>query len=310
MNPKRFTGRLLGFEAAALNLESQIALLNERLATADATISMLDARVREREATVREREAAVRECERLIDTLKAAHGPAASWPQAGDDLDDSIDTVLPRLEGWCTPRKAHWLAALVRQNQALRIGEIGVYGGRSLLPMALAARQVPGASVWAVEPWSNDIAVALPTDEANDQWWREVDMAKIKRGFFEAVQGCGLTSTIKILELPSNLAHTVFQQEPTFRFDLLHIDGSHAEAQALADVKSWLPMVAPGGIIVLDDIGWDSVAKARDHLRAVGEIVDEVRENDGLTSYGAYRVNAAGLSPRHTEIKISEPQTA
>jgi len=102
---------------------------------------------------------------------------------------------------------------------------------------------------------------------------------------------CNLTGIVKIAELPSNDARIAFAAGGT-RFDLLHIDGSHAEPQALADVMNWLPLVAPGGIIILDDIGWETVAKARDFLRAQCTIVEEVEEN-AQCSYGAYRTPGA-----------------
>ena len=265
-------------------LQGQIDVLSER-------ISEREARIREREATVREREATVRAHESVIDMLRGA-APGELWPQPGEDVAGSIDAIVPRLKGWCTPRKAHWLAQMVQRYQARQICEIGVFGGRSLLPMALAARDIPGAVVWAVEPWSNAVAVEHATSEENDLWWREIDMQEIKRGFLDAVHGSQLNGTVKVVELPSDAAQLGFAQGTSIRFDLLHIDGSHAGPQALADVRNWLPLVAPGGIIVLDDIGWDSVAQAQNFLRRECETISEVREEDEVTTYGAYRVPA------------------
>jgi predicted O-methyltransferase YrrM len=306
---RNFLGRILGFESPLLQLETRIAVLVQQEITHQALLAVRDAQVREaqsfvreREATVRERESVVREREATIELLKAfpPNTDTGTW-QGGawqgitpiaqsDDLEATILAVLPQLDGWCTPRKALWLAGLIQNNNIRRIGEIGVYGGRSLIPMALAARGVPGASVYAIEPWDNSVAVEHATDAGNDQWWREVDLGMIKQKFITAVLSYGLSEIMKIVELPSNDARTAFTAAA--KFDLLHIDGSHAEPQALADVMDWLPLVAPGGIIVLDDIGWTSVGKARDYLRAQCTIIEEVEEEDKC-SYGAYRAPGA-----------------
>ena len=282
---QRVAQRLTGAEAG---------IYEARLAERAAHLHAAQAVVREREAVIREREGTVREREAAIEVLhaRAAAAPRqAPTPQPDDGADITIEALLPRLEGWCTLRKATWLAQLVTSNNARRICEIGAYGGRSLLPMALAARHTPGAEVWAVEPWSNRAAVAQATNDENDQWWSNVDLQAVKQSFLANILACGLAGIVKIVELTSDTARLGFLASVENRFDLLHIDGSHAEAQALADVTSWLPLVAPGGIIVLDDIGWDTVARARDYLRATCSIVDEITE-DSISSYGAYRVPA------------------
>lgn len=226
-------------------------------------------------------------------TISAAptHDNSALEPAAARAV---LDSLLSSLPGWCTPRKALWLADLVSHNQARRICEIGVYGGRSLLPMALRLRGLSGAAAYAVEPWRNDVAVRTPMNEVNDLWWRSVDLRAAKSKFFSAILAHDLIGIVKIVELASNEARLAFLEDRQMRFDLLHIDGSHAEAQALADVRGWLPLVASGGIIVLDDINWDTVANARNFLRHSCTVLEEIDEGEA-GSYGAYRV--PGLSP-------------
>ncbi|MDD2796080.1 class I SAM-dependent methyltransferase [Acidocella sp.] len=274
-------------------LEQQAAMHQAMLAEQDAKIRETQAVVREREAVVREREAVVREREAEINALRAGRDvPGRITPPPGGDLADCIRAVLPQLDGWCSLQKALWLTELVTKMGGARIGEIGVYGGRSLIPLALAARDRPGATVYAIEPWSNSVAVEEATSEDNDQWWREVDLNKIKLGFISAVMDCGLAGVVKLIELPSDEARCAFQAMRGHKFDLLHIDGSHAEAQALADVQNWLPLMAPGGILVLDDISWETVTKARDYLRATCDVIGEVSEGSDV-SYGAYRTRPA-----------------
>ncbi|WP_284257019.1 class I SAM-dependent methyltransferase [Acidocella aquatica] len=283
-------------------LEQQAVMYQAMLAGHEAVIRETQAVVRAREETVREREAVVREREAVIDALRAGQNTRsliAPADSTGADLPAYISALLPQLEGWCTLSKALWLVELVSNMSGTRIGEIGVYGGKSLIPMALAARNRPGAMVYAIEPWSNSVAVEQATSAENDQWWREVDLNKIKLGFVSAVMDCGLAGVVKLIELPSDEARCAFQAMRGYRFDLLHVDGSHAEGQALTDVKDWLPLVAPGGILVLDDIGWETVTKARDYLRATCDVIGEVIEDKNV-SYGAYRTRPA---PRAQEFK-------
>ncbi len=269
----------------AARADETVEGLRAQLAAVREHVREREARVREREETIRLREARVRELEGEVAALRT--GNEARWPEA----ELTPERVVERLEGWCTPRKAAWLARLVTETGARKIGEVGVYGGRSLLPMALAARGVEGAELWAVEPWSNEAAAASQTSEGNDFWWRNVEMARIRGGFLEAVRACGLSAMVRVVELTSDQARAAFVLDQGEGFDLLHIDGAHGEAQALADVRGWLALVRPGGVIVLDDIGWETVFKARDFLRARCEVIEEVREEgEGLVTYGAYRV--------------------
>jgi predicted O-methyltransferase YrrM len=65
------------------------------------------------------------------------------------------------------------------------------------------------------------------------------------------------------------------------RFDLIFVDGDHSEAGAMHDVKSFAPLVSPGGFIVMDDSalslesdlpyrGRPGASKAADMLPSMG----------------------------------------
>lgn len=288
-----WAGCLFGFDLEAARLQAQIAVLRERVLAREAL-------VREREALIRERETTVRERESIIEGLRARSDVVPSAGLSRDSpvtkfgarkLDvpptEIIRHILPHLEGWCSVRKALWLAELITTHHCRVILEIGVYGGRSLIPMALAARSNGPAVVYGIEPWSNEVAVAQPTSPENDDWWRKVDLKEIKSRFLATVLEWDLIETVKLVELPSGEARAAFQSGSMSGFDLIHIDGSHAEGQALADVTQWLPLLKPGGIFVLDDILWETVSKARDYLRRNLTVVEEVEEGNDV-AYGAY----------------------
>ena len=53
-----------------------------------------------------------------------------------------IADVVPRLNGWCSVNKAQHLAAMVCALQPVTAVEIGVFGGKSLIPMAMAMKRI------------------------------------------------------------------------------------------------------------------------------------------------------------------------
>ncbi|MBI2809024.1 MAG: hypothetical protein HYX68_28910 [Planctomycetes bacterium] len=56
-------------------------------------------------------------------------------------LFEEIEVAIWPLEGWCTPEKAQMLAALIIDALPALCVEIGVHGGKSLIPQAMALRQ-------------------------------------------------------------------------------------------------------------------------------------------------------------------------
>jgi FkbM family methyltransferase len=291
------------------------ALLEER----EEAIRERESTVREREATVREREATIGGLERLLsaqaDALAASearvveletprlHGTARDGGgeivkvDRRSPLDARIRDAVPRMEGWCTERKALWLADLIGSNGCKDVLEIGIFGGRSLIPMAMAVQSLgTGGRVLGIEAWSNSVAVATETTAENDDWWQKVDMKAIKTGFLSSVVRNDVADTVVVLEMSSDKAFAVIETLGIGPFDLVHVDGSHSEEQALRDVRQWAPLVRPGGILVLDDILWPSVRAAREHVRQTFADIEEIVETD-TAAYGAYRrLPAAGVA--------------
>jgi len=170
------------------------------------------------------------------------------------------------------------------------IVEIGIFGGKSLIPMALAVQSRGGGSVIGVEPWAADVAIAEPTKEVNDAWWASVDFPSVKQHFYASAVRYGVMPIISVLEMDSRAAFAVVKASGK-QFDLIHIDGAHSPETALEDAKSWSRLLKKGGLIVFDDIAWPSVARARAYLNENFNVIDEVIEAD-KASYGAYESRA------------------
>lgn len=180
-----------------------------------------------------------------------------------------IEASERQLEGWCYREKSLFIARLVLEERPLTCVEVGVYGGRSLIPCAAALRHLGQGRIWGVEGWSGALAVRDPTTQLNDAWWGGLDFGPIKRGFLRFLAEHDLMREVGILEAPSTEVATLFPS-----IDYLHIDGSHARLAAAEDVLRYGRRVRPGGIILFDDAQWKTTTAARELLDEMAECVD------------------------------------
>jgi hypothetical protein len=203
-----------------------------------------------------------------------------------------ILTSLNSLHGWCSPQKAFLMADYIVNFKLKLAVEIGIFGGKSLVPVAHAIKFIGGGDAYGIEPWSNAVATETITNEANDQWWAALDMKVVKKSFYSHIVAHDLTDVVKVIEISSDEAVKIFS-EARFRgkIEMLHIDGAHSEEQAVRDVTHWLPLIKAGGIIILDDIQWPTVLPAKKLLEETCEKIAELRfgENAG-DAFAAFRV--------------------
>lgn len=180
-----------------------------------------------------------------------------------------ISTTVPTMDGWCSVEKACALAALVMATKPAVIVEIGIWAGRSLLPMAMAAK-LTGGKVIGIDPYSPQESAKNEIGE-NEKWWSTQDHSAIKLKFQQFVKNFGVSDIVTHIEKPSD--HVA----PPARIDLLHIDGSHTE-QAVRDAERFAESIPVGGIVVLDDLMWvgGGVLRAIDVLEEKG-FVERIR---------------------------------
>jgi len=165
-------------------------------------------------------------------------------------LFETIAKVQPTLPGWCPPEKAEALAAMVVALRPLVTVEIGVYGGSSFFPLALAHKHIGYGTAIGIDPWSKAEAMRGETAE-NAEWARTVDYETLYNAFMGNLQTLGLEHCTKIIRQTSDNAPV-----PNV-IDLLHIDGNH-QTQAVKDVIRFAPKVRPGGLCVMDDLSWEN----------------------------------------------------
>lgn len=185
------------------------------------------------------------------------------------NVTEYIANVLPKMEGWCTPEKATKLAEYAK-NARLFV-EIGVFGGRSLFAVALA--QPNAAIAIGIDPWKADASVKGFEDE-NAKWWGRLDHEAIYQKCRTVLDTLNLNANCHLLRCTANDAALLIRRIGFI--ELLHIDGNHSEASALADVENYVPLVPPGGIVFLDDVDWATTKQAQLRLEQLCAHIDSV----------------------------------
>lgn len=178
------------------------------------------------------------------------------------DLFNQITALLDpkrqpvKIEGWCTPEKAFDLAAAVLTIRPKVTVEAGVFGGASLLPIAMALRAVSEGQIIGIDPWDKNESVKGMTG-ADLDWWGRLDHEAIYRGFMDAVLAEGLSNQVVVLRQTTDAVKNIPEV-----IDFLHIDGNHGE-QSIRDAKRYGSKVRVGGLCFMDDLGWAGGAVGR-----------------------------------------------
>jgi predicted O-methyltransferase YrrM len=196
---------------------------------------------------------------------------------------EQVKVILPSIHGWCSYEKAAKFIEIITEQKPQLCVEIGVFGGSSLIPQALALKPHSGVII-GIDPWKNDAALESMIDEANKKWWGDLNLEQIYSHCKENITKYKVQSNCKLIRDKSENVVSTFQDNS---IDLLHIDGNHSEDLSYKDATLYLPKVKSGGFIFFDDIYWtegDNYAttrKAITYLLAECEKVDIVN-NDCL----------------------------
>jgi len=170
--------------------------------------------------------------------------------------------AMKQLQGWCSEYKASTLMDLVWLMRPKTIVEIGVFGGKSLVPMAFALKAIgAGGVVYGIDPWSA-AASAEGQDGVNKDYWSTLDHQGILNDLRSKVSLFRLDDQIRLVQATSEDA------VPIENIDILHIDGNHSDEASYFDTLKWVPLVRKGGMIIFDDITWSTIDRALTWLDA------------------------------------------
>ena len=158
--------------------------------------------------------------------------------------------LMRHLEGWCSDRKAGLLIDLILAKSPDVIVEIGVYGGKSLVPMAHALKANGKGVIYGIDPWSTTASLEDVVNDSNRAYWGWIDHEAIMRTLIQRIGQFQLHDQIKLIRKTSANA------DPIDGIDILHVDGNHSDSTSYLDVTKWVPMMKRGGWIIFDDMTW------------------------------------------------------
>lgn len=166
----------------------------------------------------------------------------------------AADAARPQIQGWCNKEKATALIEAALSRKPDLCVEIGVFGGSSLVQLALALKDNGKGIVHGIDPWSVDAALEEMHEEKNREWWsKDVDLEGVYRHCIASVKQFEVAAHVKLVrDKAENVAATYADES----IDLLHIDGNHSELLSYKDATLYLPKVKSGGLIFFDDVWW------------------------------------------------------
>lgn len=166
------------------------------------------------------------------------------------DLSSFLSVEQPKLRGWCCPDKANALVGIVMGHKPKISLEIGIFGGSSFLPIAMAHKLINLGTAIGIDPWDRGAGVQAQTTPEDKAWWaNHVDLELYYREFVGHIDRLQLK--------PFTVVHRMISDKvlPPAPIGLLHVDGAHSD-QAITDVARFAPNVEVGGYCVLDDLNW------------------------------------------------------
>ena len=171
--------------------------------------------------------------------------------------------------------KTFLMANLAIDYELLNYVEIGVYRGKSFFPLAYAAKQLDGMA-YGIDPydllWAKEFDLEEEKLQTVNTFLESLDFKQMYKDVLALQTELNVENNSHLIQLPSATAVKYFIQNQ-ISIDLLHIDGNHDSEHVLEDVELYLPLMSQGGLVVLDDVDWDSVRPALNALKRKYELL-------------------------------------
>lgn len=193
-----------------------------------------------------------------------------------EPIADLIKLATEDLPGWPMPQREAQMAQLILDTRPNIVVELGVYGGRSLIPQSLALKYNGFGHIYGIDAWDAETVAknaALGEDPITQKQLNIAYTACLDR-----IKELDLVRWATLLPWDSHE-----ETEGFGNIDILNIDAGHSDQSSCRDVEVWLPRVRRGGFIWFDDVQWPSVKKALGMI----EQHCEIESDQGL--YRLYR---------------------
>lgn len=182
--------------------------------------------------------------------------------------------MLPKnyneIHGWCTVEKANKMIDLVTLYKPSLVVELGVFGGKSLLALALACKSINSMSkVIGIDAWTVDASLEGKNDLENDKWWSKINYSEMQTytNSIMAINNVG-----DIVELWKSKSTNVVDKFDDDSIDILHQDSNHSEEVTIKEVELYSKKIKVGGYWIFDDTNWNTTSKAQELLILKGFI--------------------------------------
>jgi len=164
---------------------------------------------------------------------------------------------MQSINGWCSPEKAVLMMDLIKTKQLKRCLEIGVFGGKSLFPIAKALKYNKKGVVYAVDSWDSSLALqGMNLNSPEYGWWALIDFNDLHEQTLNLLARHKLKGYCKILKKPAEEVLQLFKEAS---FDFIHLDASHMEDIAFGHVTTYFEKLKTGGYFLLTDPNWHSM---------------------------------------------------
>ena len=116
------------------------------------------------------------------------------------DLLEFINKDLPTIQGWCSADKALKFIEIINDIKPDLCLEIGVFGGSSLIPQAIALKENGKGLVYGIDPWCNHSAIEEMENQANKEWWGGLDLNQVYLHCKYNIERFGVEDYCKLLK--------------------------------------------------------------------------------------------------------------
>lgn len=177
-------------------------------------------------------------------------------------------------DGWCWEEKAIKLAEVVWTLKPKLTVEVGVFGGKSFIPMAAVVAHLDqntgNHSAVGIDAWAAEAALENNLGTAHEQFWK--DQAMLDGVYARAAGRCNALACRNV-KLVKDWSINAIRNFSDGQIGILGLDSNHSEETSIRDVTTWLKKVSLGGVLAFDDTAWPSQKKAVDFLKSKCSII-------------------------------------
>lgn len=171
--------------------------------------------------------------------------------QLEDILKAKLAEISPKvkdIQGWIEDRAGITLYQLARFNApTTTVVELGSWKGKSTVWLGTGIKDRGQGVVYAVDTWKG-----TPTERAHAELLKDYGPDQLCNEFAENIKKNELQEFV--IPLRMTTAEAARRWSPDIKIGLLFIDASHEYEDVRKDFELWSPHVAPGGLIVFDDV--------------------------------------------------------